>query len=131
MYVILMLVALGADDLQADRDWFLSRRMYESQAYRGHGPDYYYKAKGYLDKLDPEDQRAFINAERLRSQQRLLGQQMFMEAQRMRIEQTRPKPSPPKIYHFNPYPQLHFGPYYHKPHYAHPYPNTRYLLILR
>ena len=118
MYMLLVALILGGD-LQTDKDWYLSRKMHDIRVGRNLGPNYL-AAKQHLESMDPQEQRAYIEAERIRSRQRLQAHRSFMGAQRMRIEQTQPKPLPPKIYRFNPYPQLYFGPHY-KPYYAFPY----------
>jgi hypothetical protein len=124
MYTLLMLAAtLGATDpqLEAEKGWYLSRKMYETQVRRGMGPKDYYEAKKNLEKMSPQDQRAFIGAERLRSENLRRCHEAFMEGQRMRIERTRALLKiPPRVWK-NPYPQMHFGPNYRKPNYAYPY----------
>jgi hypothetical protein len=119
MYALLIVAALGATDLQAEKDWYLSRKLYESQVRKGMTVHDYYKAQNDLAKLSPQDQRAFIGAERIRSQQMRRNYEIFMEGQRMRIEQTRPKPIQRVI------PQYYYPPpsVYRKPYYAYPYPN--------
>jgi hypothetical protein len=121
MYTLVMLAVLGATDFQAEKDWYLTRKLYETQVRRGMGPADYQNAKVRLEKMSPQDQRVFIGVERIRSEQLRRRHELFMEGQRMRIEQARPKPLPPRIWK-NPYPQLHFGPNYHKPNYTYSYP---------
>ena len=124
MYALLVMAVLGAD-LQAEKDWYLSRKLHDTQVIKGKTLGDYYIAKNSLEALSVQDQKAIIGAERIRSEQTKRAYKIFMEGQQYRLEQTRKKAEQRRYqyprYH---YPQYYYSPYrtYHaNPYYADPY----------
>lgn len=109
MRIILMLISIMmfssvvyGDDLQKDKDWYLGRKLYESQVRRGGTIQDYYDARANLEKMDEQNQRAYLYAEHIR-----VDQALQMNAMRQQVELQRIQNStfvPPKVPFQYPYP---------------------------
>ena len=123
MYLLLVAMAIGMVE-QPDRDWYLSRKLYEVQVRRGFDIGDYEAAKRKLDLLNPEDQRAFLGTERIRAEQ-----SRRINESRMGVWPVNPRRVlEPRIFYW-PYPSWHYSPYspYHMRSYVpYQYPRYRY-----
>ena len=117
MYALLIVLVVGAVELP-ERDWYLSRKLYEVQVRRGLDMSDYEAAKKNLDSMSAEDQRAFVGAERIRAEQN-----SRINKSRMNVWPVNPRPIyEPRNYYW-PYPSYHrsyYDPSY-RTHYNHSY----------